>query len=134
MFFDELNDFANRLEVFNFRIRNFYVESIFDGHDKINKSKGICVQILNQFGILGYLGGIYAELLSNNIDNFLQNHLIFLLSCSICQVLHRLPYGQNAAGMIQSGCTSHTLYGCTAYLSIAIPHSVLNFSVFKGEP
>ena len=98
MFFDELNDFANRLEVFNFRIRNFYVESIFDGHDKINNSKGICVQILNQVGIL------------------------------------RLPYGQNAAGMIQSGCTSHTLYGCTAYLSIAIPHSVLNFSVFKGEP
>ena len=47
MFFDELNDFANRLEVFNFRIRNFYVESIFDGHDKINNSKGICVQILN---------------------------------------------------------------------------------------
>ena len=53
MFFDELNDFANRLEVFNFRIRNFYVESIFDGHDKINNSKGICVQILNQVGILG---------------------------------------------------------------------------------
>ena len=57
MFFDELNDFANRLEVFNFRIRNFYVESIFDGHDKINNSKGICVQILNQVGILGDLGG-----------------------------------------------------------------------------
>ncbi|WP_419053674.1 hypothetical protein, partial [Hominenteromicrobium sp.] len=50
-----------------------------------------------------------------------------------CQVLHRLPYGQNAAGMIQSGCTSHTLYGCTAYLSIAIPHSVLNFSVFLNK-
>ena len=74
--FDVLNDRADSLQILNFAVRNFNTEFVFKAHDQIDNSQGICIQVVNQIGILVDDGRIDAELIGKNFNDFLRTILL----------------------------------------------------------
>jgi hypothetical protein len=69
--FDVFDDVAHALQFLSFFVGDFLAEFFFEGHDKFDGVQGVGPQVLDELRLGRHLIRIDAELLDNDVFNFL---------------------------------------------------------------
>ena len=79
MILNILHDVAHRFDVFDFFIRNFHIEFLFQGHHQVNDIQGVSAQVIGDGSLHRDLFRIHIQLIAQNFRYFFQYHNKILL-------------------------------------------------------